>query len=304
MATLRPRQLGPTFACDAKPPRRRNYQFRHSRGTARSTGDEAAVPARHPGGTDPGVHGPKANRPSTGRTARNSPVEQLRADVTGAWCDSASGSCAGDRPMRSTARSVDTGEETTVSNGRPSWSARTDRRQPDGVDLGAAEAAEHGPTWSSSTCGSTRCRTGGSVSVSEHYVPDRANAPRDLLEVIREVLGADPPVLVQPRIKQGKPAKVLIEQSADADCWWSARAARRLSRAGAGPVSQHVAASAVPVTWSAVPIGRAAIVRAPERSAGRRDLRAGDVPSVTMRSRGWEGPPASERLRAVLISGT
>ena len=39
----------------------------------------------------------------------------------------------------------------------------------------------------------------------------------DLLQVIKEELGEDPPVLVQPRVKQGRPAKVLIEESADAD---------------------------------------------------------------------------------------
>ena len=34
---------------------------------------------------------------------------------------------------------------------------------------------------------------------------------------IKEVWGDDPPVVVQPMVKQGSPAKVLIEQSANAD---------------------------------------------------------------------------------------
>ena len=58
----------------------------------------------------------------------------------------------------------------------------------------------------------------GSVSVSEHYVPDPSQRTReDLLDEIKAVLGEDPPVLVQPRVKQGTPAKVLIDESATAD---------------------------------------------------------------------------------------
>ncbi len=40
-------------------------------------------------------------------------------------------------------------------------------------------------------------------------------SPDRLLEEIKGVLGEDPPVLVQPRVKQGSPAKVLIEESAE-----------------------------------------------------------------------------------------
>lgn len=58
----------------------------------------------------------------------------------------------------------------------------------------------------------------GSVSVSERYVPDPSQrTAEDLVEVIKEELGEDPPVVVEPRVKQGNPAKVLIDQSADAD---------------------------------------------------------------------------------------
>src|SRR3954447_10864575 len=49
----------------------------------------------------------------------------------------------------------------------------------------------------------------GSVSVSERYVPDPSQRTADdLVQVIKEELGEDPPVPVQPRVKQGSPAKV------------------------------------------------------------------------------------------------
>ena len=58
----------------------------------------------------------------------------------------------------------------------------------------------------------------GSVSVSEHYVPDPSQATADeLVRIIKEELGEDPPVPVQPRVKQGSAAKVLMEESATAD---------------------------------------------------------------------------------------
>jgi nucleotide-binding universal stress UspA family protein len=37
------------------------------------------------------------------------------------------------------------------------------------------------------------------------------------METIRDVLGEDPPVRVQPRVKQGNAAKLLIDLSEDAD---------------------------------------------------------------------------------------
>ena len=44
----------------------------------------------------------------------------------------------------------------------------------------------------------------GSVSVSERYVPDPSQrTAEDLVQVIKEVLGEDPPVLVQPRRQAG-----------------------------------------------------------------------------------------------------
>ena len=86
----------------------------------------------------------------------------------------------------------------------------------------------------------------GSVSVSEHYVPDPSQrTAEDLLQVIKEVLGEDPPVLVQPRVKQGNPAKVLIEESADADLLVvGTRGHGGFRGLVLGSVSQHVAAYA------------------------------------------------------------
>jgi len=111
----------------------------------------------------------------------------------------------------------------------------------------AAEAADHGAdlvvlnVWEH-----TLPPPAGSVSVSEHYVPDRSQRTADdLLEVIKEVLGENPPVLIQPQIKQGNPAKMLIEQSADADLLVvGTRGHGGFRGLVLGSVSQHVAAYA------------------------------------------------------------
>jgi nucleotide-binding universal stress UspA family protein len=83
----------------------------------------------------------------------------------------------------------------------------------------AAEAADHGAdlavlnVWEH-----TLLPPAGSVSVSERYVPDASQATIDeLLQVIKEELGEQPAVLVQAQVKQGRPAKVLIDESAGAD---------------------------------------------------------------------------------------
>jgi len=91
----------------------------------------------------------------------------------------------------------------------------------------------------------------GSVSVSERYVPDPSQrTAEELLEVIKEELGEDPPVTVQPRIKQGNPAQVLIEHSAEADLLVvGTRGHGGFRGLVLGSVSQHVAAYATcPVT--------------------------------------------------------
>jgi nucleotide-binding universal stress UspA family protein len=111
----------------------------------------------------------------------------------------------------------------------------------------AAEAASHGSdlvvvnVWEH-----TLLPPAGSVSVSEHYVPDPSQrTAEDLLQVIKEELGDEPPVLVQPRVKQGRPAKVLIEESADADLLVvGPRGHGGFAGLVLGSVSQHVAAYA------------------------------------------------------------
>jgi nucleotide-binding universal stress UspA family protein len=156
--------------------------------------------------------------------------------------------------MRSTGIGPPTrGEETTVSRWKTivvgvdgSPGSRT------ALTWAAAEAADHGAdlvvlnVWEH-----TLLPPAGSVSVSEHYVPDPSQrTSEDLLEVIKEVLGEDPPVLVQPHVKQGNAAQVLIEQAADADLLVvGTRGHGGFRGLVLGSVSQHVAAYAkCPVT--------------------------------------------------------
>jgi nucleotide-binding universal stress UspA family protein len=116
----------------------------------------------------------------------------------------------------------------------------------------AAEAADHGAdlvvmnVWEHSVPPVT-----GSASVSEHSVPDPSQRTADdLVREIEEVLGRDPSVLVQPRVKQGNAAKVLIEESAGADLLVvGTRGHGGFGGLVLGSVSQHVAAYAkCPVT--------------------------------------------------------
>jgi nucleotide-binding universal stress UspA family protein len=116
----------------------------------------------------------------------------------------------------------------------------------------AAEAADHGAdlhvfnVWEH-----TLLPPAGSVSVSERYVPDLSQrTAEELVQVIREELGDDPPVLVQPHVKQGRPAKVLIDESAGADLLVvGERGHGGFAGLVLGSVSQHVAAYAkCPVT--------------------------------------------------------
>jgi len=111
----------------------------------------------------------------------------------------------------------------------------------------AAEAADHGAelvvlnVWEH-----TLLPPAGSVSVSERYVPDPSQRTADdLLAVIKEELGEEPPVFVQPRVKQGRPAKVLIEESASANLLVvGQRGHGGFAGLVLGSVSQHVAAYA------------------------------------------------------------
>jgi nucleotide-binding universal stress UspA family protein len=116
----------------------------------------------------------------------------------------------------------------------------------------AAEAADHGAdlvvmnVWEH-----TLLPPAGSLSVSEKYVPDLSQRTADeLVQLIKEELGEEPSVLVQPRVKQGTPAKVLIEESSDADLLVvGTRGHGGFAGLVLGSVSQHVAAYAqCPVT--------------------------------------------------------
>jgi len=145
------------------------------------------------------------------------------------------------------------GEETTVSTWKTivvgvdgSPSSRT------ALTWAAAEAADHGAdlvvinVWEHTLPPPT-----GSVSVSERYVPDPSQrTAEDLVNVIKEELGENPPVLVQPQVKQGNPAKVLIDQSEKADLLVvGTRGHGGFRGLVLGSVSQHVAAYAnCPVT--------------------------------------------------------
>jgi nucleotide-binding universal stress UspA family protein len=111
----------------------------------------------------------------------------------------------------------------------------------------AAEAAEHGADLSVvNVWEHTLLPPAGSLSVSEHYVPEPSQATAgELLQVIKEELGEDPPVLVRPNVKQGRPAKVLIDESANADLLVvGKRGHGGFAGLVLGSVSQHVAAYA------------------------------------------------------------
>lgn len=111
----------------------------------------------------------------------------------------------------------------------------------------AAEAAEHRAdlvvvnVWEH-----TLLPPAGSISVSERYVPDPSQRTADdLLQVIKEELGEEPPVLVRPVVKQGTPAKVLIDESSGADLLVvGQRGHGGFAGLVLGSVSQHVSAYA------------------------------------------------------------
>ena len=116
----------------------------------------------------------------------------------------------------------------------------------------AAEAADHGADLVVLTVWEhTLLPPMGSGGVPLSPVPDPSQrATEDLLTVIKAELGEDPPVLVQPLVKEGNPAEVLIKQSADADLLVVGTRGRGGFRGLVlGSVSQHVAAYAkCPVT--------------------------------------------------------
>jgi nucleotide-binding universal stress UspA family protein len=111
----------------------------------------------------------------------------------------------------------------------------------------AAEAADHGAELVVLTVWErTLLPPMGSGGVPQSPVPDPGQqATDDLVAIIKAELGEEPPVPVQARAKQGNPAQVLIEQSADADLLVVGTRGRGGFRGlMLGSVSQHVAAYA------------------------------------------------------------
>jgi nucleotide-binding universal stress UspA family protein len=86
----------------------------------------------------------------------------------------------------------------------------------------------------------------GSGSVPHGNVADAGEEAADkLLEIIKEELGEQPSMVVRPRVTQGNPAEVLIEESADADLLVvGTRGRGGFAGLVLGSVSQHVAAYA------------------------------------------------------------
>jgi nucleotide-binding universal stress UspA family protein len=116
----------------------------------------------------------------------------------------------------------------------------------------AAEAADHGADLVVLTVWERPLLPPlGSGSVPHSQMRDLGEqSTKDLLEIIKAELGEDPRMLVQPRVKQGNPAHVLIEESADADLLVvGARGHGGFAGLILGSVSQHVTAYAdCPVT--------------------------------------------------------
>jgi len=116
----------------------------------------------------------------------------------------------------------------------------------------AAEAADHGAdlvvvhVWDR-----TLPPASGNPSVPDHPATETSEgAAGELVQIIKEELGEDPPVVAQPRVKRGRAAEVLIEESAGADLLVvGTRGHGGFAGLLLGSVSQHVAAYAqCPVT--------------------------------------------------------
>jgi len=91
----------------------------------------------------------------------------------------------------------------------------------------------------------------GTGGVPRGDVPDTSqDAAEELVQLIKEELGENPPVVTLPRVKQGRPAEVLIEESSAADLLVvGTRGHGGFAGLVLGSVSQHVAAYAqCPVT--------------------------------------------------------
>jgi nucleotide-binding universal stress UspA family protein len=115
----------------------------------------------------------------------------------------------------------------------------------------AAEAAEHGADLTVLRVWEHILPPPAGDSPPPGNVPDMSGEVADeLVQIIKEELGDNPPVLAQPQVKQGRPAEVLIEESAKADLLVvGTRGRGGFAGLVLGSVSQHVAAYAqCPVT--------------------------------------------------------
>jgi nucleotide-binding universal stress UspA family protein len=115
----------------------------------------------------------------------------------------------------------------------------------------AAEAAEHDADLVVLRVWEHRLPPPVGESAPPGNVPDMSQDVADeLVQVIKEELGEEPPVVAQPRVKHGRPAEVLIEESAGADLLVvGTRGHGGFAGLVLGSVSQHVAAYAqCPVT--------------------------------------------------------
>jgi nucleotide-binding universal stress UspA family protein len=110
----------------------------------------------------------------------------------------------------------------------------------------AAEAADHGAdllvvsVWEPPLI-----PPGGNPGVGHLPGRTKETAADDLVALIKEELGENPPVLVQPRVTEGNPAHALIESSEDADLLVvGTRGHGGFAGLVLGSVSQQVAAHA------------------------------------------------------------
>jgi nucleotide-binding universal stress UspA family protein len=116
----------------------------------------------------------------------------------------------------------------------------------------AAEAATHGANLVVLNVAERHLLSpSGNPSVPTSETSENArDATADLVKIIKEELGDDPPVAAQARVKPGRPAEVLIEESAGFDLLVvGTRGHGGFAGLMLGSVSQHVSAYAqCPVT--------------------------------------------------------
>jgi len=109
----------------------------------------------------------------------------------------------------------------------------------------AAEAAEHDADLIVLNVWEHRLLPAVGSVPSGEAPPVGEQAAENLVQIIKEELGDDPPVVAQPMVKEGRPAEVLIEHSASVDLVVvGTRGHGGFAGLVLGSVSQHVAAYA------------------------------------------------------------